>query len=635
MDALQHTRGRMLAGELTVTCTEGDVMGCGEGETKKGREEPDRPIGVCSGNGATLGKDAPAPHVLFACSDVAALKSHHVRHNFPCVLASKAPSAREEVERQSICIMSMSVAQVAKALAEVMKYVEERFHYNGRGELSLVQERVPRYFAVTVDMRSAIMANGSGCVQARTLLERLRESPDIRVDSDAEDSPYSLKGVVQWMCSEGMRNEGLVDMSMQQRGGTYTPVAFRKFMVSVAKGWDMLVEGTKDELKRGAAEILVLSRIKDMTQTPPQDFQELPIIIADGVKYVLLDQLCDLMGRSEDDRNVIHEMLHEVTEYAVQGRDVIEFEPASAGEEIISGRPLWGGLLGCALERLGLATCDVERQREREEGWRMIASETRLPVIEETGETSAEDEHTDDAQHKVDAEEEDKEECEGSDVDVSGSDVSSDEADNDNDVYYDLKTAGGQVTKGWAHAILRLARVFPDPHNVLRVVFNGATPDGAMQYAAVTTIMRSCKKGKKWSRIGKAWFVLVNREAVLATSLTRGLNLSCLLHGAVATAWGETLHPGLSTGDAVEMDSGPLVCDCGRPFMSLRTLNSHRARACPAVVEEGAQRQENNAAHDPGPSDMGAANLAADDSDDAGARDNANGAAGDNAESEA
>ncbi|GBG62790.1 hypothetical protein CBR_g32379 [Chara braunii] len=96
MDVLQHTRGRMLAGELTVTCTEGDVMGCGEGETKKGREEPDKPIGVCSGNGATLGKDAPAPHVVFACSDVAALKSHHVRHNFPCVLARKAPSAVPE-----------------------------------------------------------------------------------------------------------------------------------------------------------------------------------------------------------------------------------------------------------------------------------------------------------------------------------------------------------------------------------------------------------------------------------------------------------------------------------------------------------------------------------------------------------
>ncbi|GBG66295.1 hypothetical protein CBR_g58786 [Chara braunii] len=155
------------------------------------------------------------------------------------------------------------------------------------------------------------------------------------------------------------------------------------------RGWDMLVEGANDELKRGAAETLVLSRIKDMTQTPPQDFQELPVIVADGVEYVLLDQLCDLMNKTEDDRNVIHEALHEVTEYAMQGRDLIDFVLASAGEEIISGRPLWGGLLGCALERLGLATCDVERQREREEGWRLIVSETRLPVIEEIGETSA------------------------------------------------------------------------------------------------------------------------------------------------------------------------------------------------------------------------------------------------------
>ncbi|GBG76315.1 hypothetical protein CBR_g22063 [Chara braunii] len=192
---------------------------------------------------------------------------------------------REEVERQNLCIMSMSVAKVAKAFTEVMKYAEEGFHYNGHDELSLLEERVPGYFAVSVDMRSTIMADGSGCVQARTLLDRLRY--------------------------EGMCDEGLVDMTMQQKGGTYTPVALRKFM---------------------------------------------------------------------------------------------------------------------------------------------------------------------------------------------------------------------------------------------------------------------------------------------------------------------------------EMDSGPRVCDCGRPFMSLRTLNSHRARACPAVADEGAQRQENDAAHDPGPSNIGAANLAGDESEEAGAEDDANGAAGDNAE---
>ncbi|GBG76977.1 hypothetical protein CBR_g23308 [Chara braunii] len=192
----------------------------------------------------------------------------------------------------------------------------------------------------------------------------------------------------------------------------------KKFMVSVAKGWDMLVEGANYELKRGAAEILVLSRIKDITQTPPQDLQELPVIVADGVEYVLLDQLCDLMNKTEDDRNVIHEALHEVTEYAVQGRDLIDFVPASAGQEIIKDLVYMDMCEGFFLGEQQLA------------------------------------ERRDDAEHRDDAEEEEEEEYEGSDVEVSGSDVSSDEVDDDNDVYYDLKTACGQVTKGWAHAIL-------------------------------------------------------------------------------------------------------------------------------------------------------------------------------------
>ncbi|GBG68833.1 hypothetical protein CBR_g3527 [Chara braunii] len=301
----------------------------------------------------------------------------------------------------------------------------------------------------------------------------------------------------------------------------------------------MLVEGANDELKRGAAEILVLSRIKDMTQTPPQDFQEFLVIIADGVEYVLLDQLCDLMNKTEDDRNVIHEALHEVTEYAVQGRDLIDFVTASAGEEIISGRPLWGGLLGCALERLGLATCDVERQREREEGWRLIASETRLPVIEETGETSA-------AQ------------------DTSGTMV------------VDVSTMHTSTTEDLVY-------------------------------------MDMCEG-----------FFLGEQQLAERRDDAE--------HRDDAEEEDEEEYEG---SDMEEMDSGPRVCDCGRPFMSLRTLNSHRARACPAVADEGAQRQENDAAHDPGPSNIGATNLTGDESEDAGAEDDANGAAGDNAESAA
>ncbi|GBG84465.1 hypothetical protein CBR_g38749 [Chara braunii] len=239
---------------------------------------------------------------------------------------------------------------------------------NGDSELSLLEDRVPRYFIVGVDMRFMIMANGAGCVKARTLLQSFRESPHVRVDSDVEDSAYSLKGMVQWMCSEGMCEEGDVDMTMQQKRGTYKPADFKKLLGTVARNGEMLVDGSKEELKRGAAEILVLSRMKNITQTPSEDFQDVLVIVPDGVEYVLLDQLVGFVKKSANDRNVIHEALHEITEFALQGQDQIEFVPARTEDNIIYDRPLWGELLSAALERLGLASCDVERQRGREEG---------------------------------------------------------------------------------------------------------------------------------------------------------------------------------------------------------------------------------------------------------------------------
>ncbi|GBG92083.1 hypothetical protein CBR_g54338 [Chara braunii] len=475
--------------------------------------------------------------------------------------------------------MSMSVAQVEKALAEVMKYAAEGIHYNGDIEFSLLKERVSRYFAVSVDMRSTIMANDEGCVKARMLLQRFRESPHVRVDNEVEHSPYSLKGVVQWMCNEGMCEDGDVDMTMHQKGGTYAPADFKKLQGTVAKNSDMLVDGSKDELKSGAAEIL----------------------------------LCDFMKKSDEERNVIHQALHEVTEFALHGKDLIEFVPVKGEDDFISGRLLWGDLLSRILDRLSLASCDVERQREREGGWKLIARETSLAIIPNNGETPAAGEsissmavdvppmqiadteevllanifnanamkrdqcdvgfedadlasclaiYTDN--EDIAKDEEEDEEASSSDVEVDGSDVNNDEADEEDDVYYDLKGAGGQMSKGWAHAVLRLARAFPDPDNVLRAVMKGATPDGALQYAAVTT----------------------------------------------------------------KMDSGPRVCDCGRPFMSLRTLNLHRARACPAVVDERAQGKEMFVVDACGPSNIGAVNLVSDESEDIGAPENADGEGG-------
>ncbi|GBG62969.1 hypothetical protein CBR_g34669 [Chara braunii] len=472
----------------------------------------------------------------------------------------------------------------------------EGIHYNGDIEFSLLKERVPSYFAVSVDMRSTIMANDEGCVKARMLLQRFRESPCIRVDNEVEHSPYSLKGVVQWMCNEGTCEDGDVDMTMHKKGGTYAPADFKKLLGTVAKNSDMLVDGSKDELKTGAAEILVLSRIKNITQTAPQDFQDVPVIVADGVEYVLLDQLCDFMKKSDEDRNVIHEALHEVTEFALQRKDLIEFVPARGEDDFISSSSLWGDLLSRIADTEEVLLADIFNAN--------IMERDQCDVgFEDADLASCFAIYTDN--EDIEEDEEEDEEASSSDVEVGASDVSSDEADEEDDVYYDLKGASGQMSKGWTHAVLRLARAFPDPHNVLRVVMKGATPDGALHYAAVTTIMQACNKGKKWSRIGNGWFVLVNREAVLATLLAWGINLSCLIHG--------------------KMDSGPRVCDCGRPFMSLRTLNSHRARACPAVVDERAQGQEMDVADACGSSNIGAVNLVSDESEDIGAPENADG----------
>ncbi|GBG88900.1 hypothetical protein CBR_g48512 [Chara braunii] len=335
----------------------------------------------------------------------------------------------------------MSVAQVEAALAEIMKYAKEGVHYNGDNELSLLEDRVSRYFIVGVDMRSTIMANGEGCVKARTLLQCFRESPHVCVDSDVEGSAYSLKGVVEWMCSEGMCEEGDVDMTMQQKGGTYKPADFKKLLGTVARNGEMLIDGSKEELKSGAAEILVLSRMKDITQTPPEDFQDVLVIVADGVKYVLLDQLVDFLKKTTREELVYSDIFNAFT---------MEKEQCDRG-----------------FEEADFPSCFAE--------------------------------YTDNA------EEEDEEEDEGassSDVEASGNDVSSDEEDEEHDVYYDLKAAGGQVTKGLAHAILSLARAFLDPHKVLRVVMKEATPDGAL-HGVVNRPPKAPEKRSREDRMSK------------------------------------------------------------------------------------------------------------------------------------
>ncbi|GBG84897.1 hypothetical protein CBR_g39358 [Chara braunii] len=237
---------------------------------------------------------------------------------------------------KSTTIMSMSAAQARAALQEVMQYAEEGIHYDDDGELELLTERVPSYFDVRVNIRASIAANGEESLRARMLLARFTEAHDLRVDNSVDTSAYSLRKVVGWMCTEGMSDEGDVDMTKQQKGGTYMPTDFKQTLMTQAKKWGMFVENSKDEMKSGAAEILVLSCLKDVPQTPPQDFQDFPVIIANGVEYVLLDQLVDFIKKKPDDRNVIHEALHNMTEQALAGKDLINYRVRSVGWKLVA-----------------------------------------------------------------------------------------------------------------------------------------------------------------------------------------------------------------------------------------------------------------------------------------------------------
>ncbi|GBG87848.1 hypothetical protein CBR_g46004 [Chara braunii] len=308
------------------------------------------------------------------------------------------------------------------------------------------------------------------------------------------------------MCTEGMSDEGDVDMTKQLKGGTYMSADFKQMMMTQAKKWGMLVEGSKDEMKSGAAKILVLSRLKDIVQASPQDFQELPVIIANGVKYVLLDQLVDFMKKKPDDRNVIHEALHDVIEQALTGKDLITYRVRSMDDDVVCGTPLWDGMFMAALHRLSIATSEVDRNRSREEGWKLVAREADVALYAADGHASTGEEIVRttsivrspiNTMSKEEVEEEDvfndwtmteqqrergfedstlpidfeyeieetrvinnekDERAPNNKVEVSGSDVRSDEEGEEYDAFWDMEAGGGQASKRWAHAILRLAR---------------------------------------------------------------------------------------------------------------------------------------------------------------------------------
>ncbi|GBG78573.1 hypothetical protein CBR_g27797 [Chara braunii] len=260
---------------------------------------------------------------------------------------------------------AMTVEQVEKAEREVMKYVTEGIHYDNEDELRLLRERAPAYFNVTLDIQRSIAANGERSTRAQQLLHRLQQSAYVAKDETLPCcSAYTLQRVVEWMCDDED-----IDKSKREGGGFYDRSAFKKFVTSRAKEARMLKTEAHDILKSNAAEILTLNRMNELPQTDSVDYQDLATVVVDDVEYVLLDQIMDFMLKTNNDTNLIHEALHEVTEDAIAAAELADVESTKDENQLVSRTPICQGDIFTVLEDLTRASTEADRMSKRMQGW--------------------------------------------------------------------------------------------------------------------------------------------------------------------------------------------------------------------------------------------------------------------------
>ncbi|GBG76302.1 hypothetical protein CBR_g22050 [Chara braunii] len=244
-------------------------------------------------------------------------------------------------------------------------------HYDNEDELRLLRERAPTYFNVTLDIQRSIAANGEKSTRAQQLLHRLQQSAYVAKDETlACCSAYTLQRVVEWMCDDED-----IEKSKREGGGFYDRSAFKKFVTSRAKEARMLKTEAHDILKSNAAEILTLSRMNKLPQTDPVDYHDLATVVVDDVEYVLLDQIMDLMLKKDNDTNLIHEALHEVTEDAIAAAELADVESTKDENQLVSGTPICQGDIFTVPEDLTRASTEAERMSKRMQGWQLVVAE--------------------------------------------------------------------------------------------------------------------------------------------------------------------------------------------------------------------------------------------------------------------
>ncbi|GBG72197.1 hypothetical protein CBR_g11129 [Chara braunii] len=336
---------------------------------------------------------------------------------------------------------------------------------------------------------------------------------------------------------------------------------------------------------------------------------ELPVIIADGIEYFLVDQIMDLTRRSKCDRNVIHCILHSVITDVLAGGETVTYSLAPPSVSNAMSTLVQDCVIECATQAICAAPTEVDRQRKRQQGWDLVAAECKKSYVEEEEDSSDQkvtkhDVKAEDlilqwtlqnSSHSAGQEENptsnkaverkfersfvhdgdnrknpvimsqhfrtfdsrgqgEGEEAFDAQVDTESFDIFNEKLVADayiDEDFCKILESKDSSEAGWCHVVLRLARQYSEPHPALRIVDGSASPDGKLMQLAVSSLMRTCQTGNDFSCGGKSWFVLVNKKVVMCTYEGWGDNLGCVIAGAVARADGHDVHPGLSNATAI------------------------------------------------------------------------------------
>ncbi|GBG62264.1 hypothetical protein CBR_g29872 [Chara braunii] len=675
MDALQHSRGRLLAGELTVTCTEGDVMGCGEGETKKGREEADRPIGVVLRLNDEVSADDKSRHVL---------KLWHV-------LDAKGELRLNDFEYDSVdCGESWVIGGLDTAASSVCPQTDvmrdPRWGWVPHdAPLLCGRVKVPMCDAMG-NVWTTCYINGS--FSSRHLSREVTEEEKMAMACPtpaARCFSPPLRNPVELEVAEGKVFAG-------DHGYTYTH----------ARGEDATADGittlvwdsfnlNPDVLAAIDIAAHVIPEGQLQQHVAPQKYGYRVNWVPGCLQPATVDRKVTMAAKLQTGHWLPLGWMHAgmveqwqflvvvarvsifnadvkdhvlVVEHAKRCWEKIREEDRQMGDGENRYMAHIRRRHGCsALVGWVPAVCRMTYEQGGEMMMRFrdplgvpflltysdgLLRDIRYMVAEDTrgghrrpGQTEeTRPRHHDGLSAEV--------EGPGGGERVVGCSTAQ------GDVVGPSKTAMSHSPRKVKAVVSRPRRgktagdkQKKNPQPVPQTGNNADAPARVHRRRrhpgmATLTEIRKLQRSTDLCIPFRPFLRVVREVVEKDITPNKGLRFEMTVVRALMEAAEAYLVANFENTNEVaihskrvtiqEMDSGPRVCDCGRPFMPLWTLNSHCARACPAVADEGAQRQENDAAHDPGPSNIGAANLAGDESEDAGAEDDANGAAGDNAE---